>query len=330
MENSNDILSTILDTNNFFSLQSNAASTHANSVDPLYAFLVWSSLIIFLCITIPLIWFCIKYRQTTCYNKAKAQIHSNTTLEIMWTILPIIYVSYLFIWGFYGYLNLSIIPPNAKELKIIGQKWIWGVTYPHHALNVSGQGATIYVPINKSIKLTMSSQDVIHSFSVPNFRIKQDVVPGRYTTTWFKANKLGEYPIFCTEYCGDQHSKMLAKIKVTSIETFNKWLHSQTKQNSNLSSKELGRKLYLSKGCIACHSTDGSSGIAPTFKNIYNSTHLLNNGKTIKVNDNRIKQKLLNPQINITKGFPPIMPTFKGQLNEVEIMNIIEYLKSIK
>ena len=192
------------------------------------------------------------------------------------------------------------------------------------------QGTVIGVPLNKPIKLVMSSQDVIHSFSAPNFRVKQDVVPGRYTTMWFKADKLGEYPVFCTEYCGDQHSKMLAKIKVMTKNEFASWILSKKSSNLNFSPKALGEKLYKSKGCIACHSVDGSDGIAPSFKNIYGLRHLLVNGDLVKVDDNRIREKLLNPQINITKGFAPIMPTFKGQLSETEIIGIIEYIKSLK
>jgi cytochrome c oxidase subunit 2 len=330
MKSENDLLSIVLPVYNFFSFQSKAASNHSNNVDSLFIFLVWSSFAIFLAVVLPMLWFCIRYRKCNNYNVAESQNSGNNILEVIWTIVPILYVAVLFVWGFYGHLRLSLPPSTSKELKIIGQKWMWSVSYIDEEITVSGQGVVIGIPLNQPVKLTMSSQDVIHSFSVPNFRVKQDVVPGRYTTLWFKANKLGEYPVFCAEYCGDQHSRMLAKMKVMSKTEFTKWILLKKTSRVNLTPKQLGSKLYKSKGCIACHSIDGSHGIAPSFKHCYGSVHELADGTKIEVNDTRIREKLLEPRKDITKGFSPVMPSFKGQLSEKEIIGIIEYIKSIK
>lgn len=220
-------------------------------------------------------------------------------------------------------------PHDAKELRVIGQKWSWSVDYPKEEISVSGVGATIAVPINTPIKLVMSSQDVIHAFFIPNMRVKQDVVPGRYTTLWFKPDKLGEYPVLCAEYCGDLHSNMLAKLVVMTEGAYNTWVDEQKSQNQNIPLPELGEKLYTKLGCVACHSNDGSIKLAPSFKGIYGKTEELSDGKSVKIDDDYIRTKLLTPTKHTAKGYPQIMPSFQGRVSERDISGIIAYIKSL-
>jgi cytochrome c oxidase subunit 2 len=218
----------------------------------------------------------------------------------------------------------------VKNLRVIGQKWNWTVQYPEEDISVSGQGVEIGIPLGQPVQLVMSSQDVLHSFFVPNFRVKQDVVPGRYTTLWFEATEVGEFPVFCAEYCGDAHSNMMAKIKVMPVEEYKAWVEKIKGANSKLSPKELGQKLYTSKACNACHTVDGSPKIAPSFKGIYGKMEALEGGGSVKVDDNYIRESILEPHAKLAKGFPPVMPTFKGQLSEIEINGLIEFIKSLK
>jgi len=204
------------------------------------------------------------------------------------------------------------------------------VQYPDEDISVSGQGAIIGVPLGENIQLTMSSQDVIHSFFLPNFRIKQDVLPGRYSTLWFNASEVGEFPVFCAEYCGDSHSDMLAVLKVMPKEEYEAWVDTVKNANNKLSPKELGAKLYQSKACVTCHSIDGTARIGPSYKGLYGSMTELVSGEKVKVDDNYIREHILTPTKRPVKGYPPVMPSYQGQLSETDINGLIEFIKSLK
>jgi len=221
-------------------------------------------------------------------------------------------------------------PMEAKELKVIGQKWQWTVQYPDEDISVSGQGGVIGVKVNEPVKLLMTSQDVIHSFFIPNFRVKQDVVPGRYSTLWFQPTAVGEFPVFCAEFCGDEHSDMMAMIKVMEPAEYDAWLEKEKGADQGLSPVELGKKLFSKKGCNACHSLDGSRLIGPSLKGLYGKKEKLTNGKTITVDDAYIDRSLMDPMLEVPEGYAPIMPTFKGQLSQVDIAGIIAFIKSLK
>ncbi len=329
MNNIKELLSTILPVESWLSFMPEAASTQAAHTDAIFYFLFWTCSGLFLLVVIPMVFFTIRYRRKTPDQKAIWQKDHNQFLEITWSALPLIYLAVLFAWGFYGFLNLYMPPGDAKELRVVGQKWQWTVQYPDD-LSVSGQGAVIGVKIGQPVKLVMSSQDVIHSFFIPNFRVKQDVIPGRYTTLWFEPTKEGEFPVFCAEYCGDQHSQMMAKIKVMNEVDYAAWSDKAKSANVGLSPRDLGEKLFAQKGCNACHTTDGNIKIGPSFKALFGKNEELQSGKTITVDDDYIRHKVLEPQANVAKGFPPVMPTFKGQLSELEINGLIAYIKSLK
>ncbi|MDA0712457.1 MAG: cytochrome c oxidase subunit II [bacterium] len=330
MDSIKELLSMKLPVASSFSWLSEAASETTRAVDWTFYFLIWSCIGLFLLVIVPVFWFAFHYRRKKVGPKALSQIADHKILELSWTLIPCVYLFFLFYWGFLGFVDLYTIPIEAKNLRVVGQKWNWTVQYPDEDISVSGQGAEIGVVLDQPVQLTMSSQDVIHSFFVPNFRVKQDVLPGRYTTLWFQPNKVGVYPVFCTEYCGDQHSSMLAKIKVMPQNEYDEWLAKNKNENNDLPPSELGLKLYAQKACNACHSVDGTPRIGPSFKGIYGHKTELSNGSSVLVDDNYIRESILDPQIKIVKGYPPVMPTFKGQLSETEINALIEYIKSLK
>jgi len=330
MDNIKKLMEMVLPVDWMFSLLPVGASTQSIDVDPLFHFVYWFSIVVFMFVIIPMTWFCFRYRRRSEGQRALTQKDHNQLLEVTWSVGPLIFMAIFFVWGFYGFLNLYLPPLESKELKVIGQKWMWTVQYPDEEISVSGQGVVIGVPLGKPIRLLMSSQDVIHSFFVPNFRVKQDVVPGKYSTLWFESNKIGEFPVFCTEFCGDQHSAMLAKIKVMSPDDYKKWVTEQKEKDQGLPPVKLGEKLYHNKGCNACHSVDGSRVIGPTFKGLWGKSEQLTDGKSVTVDAERIHQKLMEPTKDVTAGYVPVMPSFKGQLSEIEISGIVEFIKSLK
>lgn len=331
MENLSELLKMVVPREWLFSVMPVGASNHASDVDALYRFLIITCSILFLLVIVPLVLIVIRYHRKHVNQRAESQKDHNFWLESLWTFLPFIYLAVLFVWGFIQYLDMYVAPHNAKELRVIGQKWQWAIDYPQEEISVSGVGASFAVPVNTPIKLVMASQDVIHSFFIPNLRVKQDVVPGRYSTLWFEATKVGEYPILCAEYCGDLHSQMLAKLVVMPQDAYNTWVEDIKGQDKDMPLPELGKILYEKKlGCIACHSTDGSIKLAPTFKDVYGKQEELTDGTMVTVDDNYIKQKILTPTKQPPKkGYAPIMPSFQGRVSEREISGLIAFIKTL-
>ena len=302
-----------------------AASTYAKNVDVLFYFIIYGSIGLFAGIMIVIIGFSIRYRRRKDNQKASGQISHNNQLEIIWSVIPLIVVLVIFVWGFVDYLKMSLPPQGTIEYRLTGQKWSWIFSEPKTGATLGNQ---LVVPVNQPVKLIMTSLDVIHSFYVPNFRIKKDILPNRYTMVWFEANREGIYQVFCTEYCGDSHSTMLGSVRVVSQEEYAKHLD-ELSSLSDLSPVQLGELVYKQR-CIACHSIDGSRMTGPTWKGIYGSSSALANGQNTIVDDTYIRESILKPQTKIVKGYEPAMPSFAGQLKEREIEGIIEYYKTLK
>lgn len=305
-------------------------SSYGKEVDNVFWFIFWISFIFFLIVQVAMFYFIFKYRNRK--EEEVSDIEGNNALEIVWTIIPTIILIVIFFYGVYVFDNFQRRPPaNAMEIKAYAYQWWWQFEYP----NGYKTRDTLIVPVNKPIKLIMTSNDVIHSFYVRNFRIKEDLVPGRYTWTWFKATEPGIYDIQCTEYCGVLHSKMIGYVKVVSMDEYNAWLASVSKEMdlSKLSPVERGAKIFQNKGCSACHSIDGSRLVGPTFKGLYNrNVEVLVGSKEQKVisDENYIRESILNPNAKIVKGYQAVMPSYQGQLNEDEILSLIEYIKTLK
>jgi cytochrome c oxidase subunit 2 len=253
------------------------ASVTAADIDWLYLFMVWMSVISTVGIFVAMAYFCVKYRakSRSANELAEPSSDHNTTLEITWSIIPLFICIALFVWGFKGFVDLRTPPKDSLEIHAIGKRWAWTFQYPHGADN------TLHVPVDKNVRMVISSLDVLHSLFIPNFRVKMDAVPGRYTDLWFRATKPGTYPIFCAEYCGTQHSDMLANIVVHPPGGYEAWVEEQKKLIERLPPVELGKLVYSKQGCNACHTVDGTPKIGPTWKGVFGTTEKLTGGATV-------------------------------------------------
>lgn len=301
-----------------------ARSTFAAETDALFNFINVASLVLLLGITVTMVYFAIRYRRKS-EDEVTPVIKHNAALEVTWSVIPLILVIIVFAWGFRGYMIHTNPPDDAYEVRVEGDSWLWRFYYDTGHVSVN----ELHVPANRPVKLIMRSSDVIHSFYVPDFRVKRDVLPNRYSQVWFEAIEPGTSVIYCTEYCGTAHSNMLADLVVHAPEDFEEWLASADAIDEDMNPVELGRQLVQAQGCQACHSLDGSPGVGPSFQGVYGRDRLLTDGNTVTVDDNYIRQTLLEPMTQVADGYAPVMPAYT-QLNDRQIDAIIEYLKTIE
>lgn len=298
----------------------------AKQVDNLYGFLLITSFIACVLVIGGMIYFVWKYRRKTPNDKT-AYISHNTFLEFLWSFIPLVIFLAVFVWGWFIYHEMRSMPKNAIEINVLGKQWAWEVEYKNGFKTVN----EVVVPVGQDVKLLLTSSDVIHSFFIPSFRIKQDAVPGRYTALWFRADKLGDFHIFCTEYCGTSHSGMIGRLKVVSQQDFDAYMEvGQEERNLPLAKK--GEKIFAVKACASCHSVDSpATKVGPSlFKRFGGETHL-SDGTAVKFDENYIRESMMTPNAKIAKGFPNgVMPTFQGQLNENELAALVEYIKELK
>ena len=299
-------------------------STTAPAVDRLFYFIFWVSVVFFVLIVGLSLLFVIRYRARRGHT-AEPSAHHNTALELTWTVIPLILVVVIFAWGFMVFMDMTTAPANAQEVQVTGQKWKWLFTYPNGHVDEN-----LHVPVDAPVNLVMTSEDVIHSFFVPAFRLKRDVVPGRYTTTWFRATAPGEYQIYCAEYCGTAHADMLAKVVVHPPGGYERWLADAGNLLDRMSPAEAGQLLATTRGCFQCHSVDGRSGIGPTFQGTFGSRRPLGDGGLVLMDENYIRESILDPNSRVVAGYEPVMPTYRGRLTDQEITAIIEYLKTLQ
>ena len=312
-----------------------AMSTGAPGIDALYDFILWFSVAFTVAITGAMLYFVWRYRRRAGVKAAETK--DNTLLELSWTVPPLFLCVALFHMSYGEYIKNVTAAENALEIRVRGQRWQWSYQYPD---GTPEQGDTLYLPINKPVKLVMSSADVIHSFFVPAFRIKRDAVPGMYSQLAFTPNKLGEAQVFCAEYCGAAEGKdarghfaMLSRIKIVSDAEYAAHIEEQKKRPATMTSDaEWGAAIYSKKGCNSCHSIDGSAGTGPTFKGVYGREEILTTGEKIKVDSNYIVESIRLPQKKIVKGYEGgNMPAFPvGVLNEDQLNAVISYLQTVK
>ncbi len=306
-----------------------AASNLASKVDGLLLVITFISIFFFVLISAVLIYFAVKYRRKS-DDEETPYITGNQTLEIIWTVIPSILLILLFVYGFVVYKDMRTPPKDAVDITVTGKQWLWTFEYYDGKKTLN----ELYVRLNRPVRMIMRADDVLHSFFVPAFRVKQDLMPGRYTQLWFTPTKIGTFDIFCAEYCGTGHSKMLGKVIVLSPEAYDIWEKGVAVDGgeavASLPPAELGEKLYKGKGCNACHSVDGSVVIGPSFKGLYERTGELEDGASYRADENYIRQSILEPQEQIVEGFQPVMPSFKGILSDAEITAIIAYMKTLK
>jgi cytochrome c oxidase subunit II len=302
-----------------------AASTVAGEVDRLYYFIHWVSVFFFVLIVGLMVYFVVRYRRRA-PDETTPDIAHNTPLEVLWTLVPLAILLVIFFWGFSLYMNMRVAPGNALNIYVTAQRWAYGFAYP----NGSTSMGELVVPVNEPVKLTMSSKDLLHGFFIPDFRVKQDILPNRYTSLWFQATRTGTFDLYCTQYCGTGHSNMRGTIKVVTAEEYEKFLKTGGIDPSKMSLKDYGAALYRAKACVTCHSVDGSLKTGPTWKSLFGKQQQLSDGSTITVDENFIREHVMTPGKKVVAGFPNVMPSYKGQLTDKEMNAIIEYIKSLK
>ena len=308
-----------------------SASNLASNVDNITLFVTILSVFFFVLISAFLVAFSIKYRRKS-ENQETAYITGNELIEIIWTVIPSILLMVIFAWGYMAFRELRNPPPDALEINVSAKQWLWQFEYFNGKKSINEMN----VQKDRPVRLIMRSDDVIHSFFVPQFRVKQDVLPGNYSQLWFTPTKTGTYDIYCTEYCGAGHSKMLGKVNVLSPEAYARWERADEfagggiAGGSDLPPAERGENLYSQRGCNACHSLDGSDGVGPTFKGVYKREEKLADGSVVIADENYLRESIYIPQAKMVAGYAPVMPAFKGILSDDEVTAIIEFLKTQK
>jgi cytochrome c oxidase subunit II len=297
----------------------------AGQVDGLFLFITLTGLVFFLITQGFLIYFAWRYRRSRQLGIDTPAITGNHLLEAVWIVIPSLVVLAIFIYGYLVYKNIRTPPPGAMEIQVTARQWLYRFTYPDGRKTLN----EVRVEVGKPVKFLMKSDDVIHGFYLPAFRVKQDILPGSYTYLWVKPEKTGRYEIFCTQFCGTGHSTMRAVLLVVSHEDFKHW-HDQEEKPETLSPVKHGEELVEHSGCLGCHSLDGTVKVGPTLKGLSGRTVTLTDGKTVSSDENYLRESLIDPNAKVVKGYPPIMPTFKGVLKDEEISAVIAYIKTVK
>ena len=299
------------------------ASTYAPEVDRIFNGILLITAFFCLLIFAGMIFFAVKYRHRPGREGGEAPGHS-TALELTWTIVPTIIVLTVFYYGFRGYLDMTVVPPNAYEITVESKMWNWGFVYPNGHVNPE-----LHIPRNRPVRLILTSADVIHSLYIPAFRAQKQAVPGRYNRFWIQGTEVGEHPIYCAQYCGTSHSEMITKVVVHEPADFEAWLEtaSNPEKQPDFTPVKAGLQIIKGRGCMQCHSLDGASGTGPTFKDLFGRQETLQDG-TVQVDENYVREAVLYPNKRVVKGFQAVMPAYLGSLKDREIDWIIAALKS--
>src|SRR5262245_19599654 len=308
-----------------FPLGPDQASSTAAQVDVLFLFALGITVVFSTIIACSILYLGVKYRRRTpgaVGIPQSSHSRATTTLEITWSVIPLVILTGMFLWGAKLYFDMARPPANAVEFYVIGKQWMWKIQHPEGRREIN----ELHVPVGTPIKLTMTSEDVIHSFFLPSFRVKADVLPGRYSTLWFQADKTGSWHIFCSQYCGAEHSRMVGRVVVMEPHDYEAWLAGGGKAEG---APQSGEELFVAKACNTCHRTD-SDARAPYLAGLFGSQVHLPDGGTATADETYVRESILNPQAKIVDGYQPLMPTFKGQLSEEEVIHLVDYVKSLK
>jgi cytochrome c oxidase subunit II len=295
------------------------ASAISTDVDAFYLYLLLISVVGLVAVAVLVFGFSIVYRKDR--HPVATQIEGSTLLEATWTIIPLALFMICFVWGALLYFRIYNPPTNAMNIYIVGKQWMWKAEHPggQHEIN------SLHIPINRPVQLTMISQDVFHSFSIPAFRVKREVIPGRYSTVWFEATQTGTFHLFCTQYCGTNHSAMIGDIVAMTPDDYQAWIAGST---SGSSLAQNGERLFASLGCSACHS-GAPTARGPNLAQVYGSKLQLTDGSYITADDAFLREAILNPSTRVTAGYAPIMPTYQGQVSEEGLIDLVEFIKNL-
>ncbi len=297
------------------------ASSVATEMDLLYLFIVAVCAFFAIVVTALVVVFTIKFRRRHPDDVGR-DIHGSLALELTWTIIPFILSMIMFAWGASLFYRLSRPPADSMDIFVVGKQWMWKVQHPEGVREIN----ELHVPAGRNIRITLGSEDVLHDYSIPAFRVKMDAVPGKWTTMWFRATVPGTYHIFCAEYCGTRHSGMIGQVIVMAPEDYETWLAGG---RSSGSAVENGERLFTDLACITCHKTD-ATGRGPSLVGIFGARVPLADGRDVTADDNYLRESIMDSQAKIVKGYQPIMPAFQGRVSEEQLMQLVAFIKTLK
>lgn len=301
-----------------FPLWPQRASSTAGNVDALFIFLLIVSGLMTLLVFSAIVYFAARYRHRK--GVLAEQVEGSVPLELTWSIIPLGVFMVIFAWGAVVYFKSRTPPRDATEVYVVAKQWMWKLEHAEGQREIN----ELHVPVGRDVKLIMTSQDVIHSFFVPAFRMKQDVLPGRYTVIWFRATKAGTYHLFCAQYCGTQHSGMIGSIIVMEPAQYEAWMSGGSNGPLSVS----GEKIFAELGCATCHRMD-SQGRGPNLQGVFGKPVQLEDGRIVTADENYIRESILDPGAKVVKGFKPVMPTFQGLVSEEQVNALVAYVKSL-
>jgi cytochrome c oxidase subunit 2 len=298
-----------------------SASSVSGEMDLLYLFIIAVCAFFTVVVAALALYFTIKYRRRH-PDEVGADIHGSLALELGWTFIPFVLSMVMFGWGAVLFFKLATPPNNAMEIFVVGKQWMWKVQHPEGVREIN----EMHVPIGRPIRVTLGSEDVLHDYSIPAFRVKMDAVPGKLTTMWFEATKVGTYHIFCAEYCGTKHSGMIGQVVAMAPQDYEVWLAGG---RSTGTAVQNGERLFTDLACNTCHKTD-STGRGPSLVGVFNSTVTLTDGRRVVADENYLRESIMNSQAKVVEGYQPVMPTFQGMVSEENLIQLIAYVKSLK
>jgi cytochrome c oxidase subunit 2 len=298
-----------------------SASSISTEMDLLYFFLTGVTAFFVVLVAALVVYFTIKYRRRS-PNEVGADIHGSLVLELTWTIIPLLLSMVMFGWGASLFFRMSRPPADSMEIYVVGKQWMWKVQHPEGVREIN----ELHVPIDRNVRITLGSEDVIHDYGIPAFRVKMDAVPGKLTTMWFRATKVGTYHIYCDQYCGTRHAGMIGVVIAMEPLAFEAWLAGG---RAGVTTAQSGETLFRDLACATCHLLD-NSGRGPSLANLAGSTVKLADGRSVVADDNYLRESIMNSQAKVVAGYAPIMPVFQGQVNEESLMQLISYIKSLR
>ena len=297
------------------------ASSIAGEVDALFFFIVAVTVFFTVAVSIAAVYFAVKYRRRSDADRP-AEIHGSLVLEITWTVIPLLIVVVMFVWGAKVFFHMNRPPDDAMTVSVVGKRWMWKLQHPTGQREIN----ELHVPKGRAVKLVITSEDAIHSFFVPAFRIKKDAVPGRYNVAWFRATKTGTFHLFCAEYCGTEHSKMIGRVVVMEPEAYQTWLAGGPPPESPVAA---GEKLFTELNCVTCHRPD-SAGRGPVLEGIFGRPIKLASGDTVVADEAYVRESIVNPAARVVAGYQPVMPTYLGQVSEEQLISLVAYIESLQ
>jgi len=298
-----------------------SASSVSGEMDLLYLFIIAICAFFTVLVAALIVFFTLHYRRRHA-DDVGADIHGSLSLELAWTFIPFVLSMVMFAWGASLFFRLASPPANAMDVFVVGKQWMWKIQHPEGVREIN----ELHIPIGRPIRLTMGSEDVIHDFFIPAFRVKMDVVPGKLTTMWFEATQLGTFHIFCAEYCGTKHSGMIGQVIVMTPQDYEAWLAGG---RSTGTAAQNGERLFADLACVTCHKPD-SSGRGPSLLGVFGSRVRLTDGRTVVADENYLRESVMNSQAKVVQGYQGIMPAFQGMVTEENLLQLIAYIKTLK